>query len=95
MSRYTVIPGQVDAFNRVNTWTVWRDEQYPFAICKDEGDADQVAAALNGAEPVVEPAPADPDWSLCPRGGDHDYKGPVKFGEHTCSKCGYLHEMPF
>lgn len=98
MSRYTVTPGAVDAFNRVNTWTVWQDEQYPFAICKDEDDADQVAAALNGVEleeEVAELPPADPDWNLCPRGGDHDCKGPERFGEHTCSKCGYIHEIPF
>jgi hypothetical protein len=84
VNRYTVTPGAVDQFNRVKSFTVWLDEKYPFAICKDEDDADQVAAALNGVDPEPEPEPADPDWNLCPRGGDHNYND-----ETICRKCGH------
>lgn len=89
MTRFTAIPGGVDEFNRVRTYAVWEVEVGPFAFCATQENADLIASALNGLEPVVELAPADPDWNLCSRGGDHVYDDDV-----ICKKCGH-DGMPF
>lgn len=85
MTRYSVIPGAVDQFNRMINFAVWQADAGPVAICATEADANKVAAALNEFDPVLdEPPPApDPEYGLCPRGGDH------ATGEGwLCKKCG-------
>jgi hypothetical protein len=65
------------------------------------GDRDDFTEMLEGWRCKPEPEqqnlmPEPPSGVRCPDGSLHDHDGELTFGfEWTCSKCGYVHEVPF